>query len=212
MQAFTKHTGVAVVLDSPNIDTDQIIPKQFLKRIERTGYGDFLFFDQRYLADGSPNPAFVLNAPAAKGASVLIAGPNFGCGSSREHAVWALSDYGFRAVIAPSFADIFANNSFQNGLLTITMSEQEIAAIRSALETASETTIDLEAKTVRVGNQPALPFRIDEFRRDCLLRGLDEIGRTLLHEDQITSYERTRPAFKPVVGAEPAVGAYPFQG
>jgi 3-isopropylmalate/(R)-2-methylmalate dehydratase small subunit len=199
MQAFTKHTGIGVLIDSPNIDTDQIIPKQFLKRIERTGYGQFLFFDQRYLADGSPNPSFALNAPGAQNASILMAGENFGCGSSREHAVWALMDYGIRVVIAPSFADIFANNAFQNGLLTIVLDGTALSALRRAIATQARIEVDLEDLAIRVGSDIAIPFALNSFKRECLLRGLDEIGRTLLHETAITAFEKRRPDFLPCI-------------
>ena len=194
MRAFTQYTGTAVVMDVPNIDTDQIIPKQFLKRIERTGYGDFLFYNQRYREDGSANPVFPLNTSGGRGASVLIAGANFGCGSSREHAVWALMDYGFRAIIAPSFADIFASNSFQNGLLTISLEESMMQALRNSLAASSTITIDLETTAIAASGL-TIPFSIDDFRRDGLLRGLDEIGRTLQYEPQIAAFERARPAW-----------------
>ena len=194
MRAFTTHTGLAAVLDRDDVDTDQVIPKQFLKRITRTGYDDALFFDWRFLDDGSPNPDFELNHPAYEGASILIAGRNFGCGSSREHAPWALNDYGFRAIIAPSFADIFRNNCFQNGLLTITLDE---ADVRDLMEKAApgndyRPTVDLEAQTISDPAGGSISFEVDEFRRHMLLEGLDDIGLTLQHEDKIAAYERAR--------------------
>jgi len=192
MQKFTKHTGLTVPLYQPNIDTDQIIPKQFLKRIERTGYGEFLFYDWRFNSDGSLVADFVLNDEKYKGASVLVAGANFGCGSSREHAPWSLTDYGFQAVIAPSFADIFYNNSLKNGLLPVALSETEVAELarRAAAPAVCQITVDLENKTVTDNAGFTATFEIDEFRRDCLLNGYDDIGLTLLHEDKIAAYEQ----------------------
>jgi 3-isopropylmalate/(R)-2-methylmalate dehydratase small subunit len=191
MQPFRKHTGIAAPLDRVNVDTDQIIPKQFLKRIERTGFGEFLFYDWRRLPDGAPNPSFILNEPKLAGASILIAGANFGCGSSREHAPWALADYGFRAIIAPSFADIFTTNCFKNGLLTITLTEKVVAELmRRAQSTVPyEVTIDLESRTVSDNKGFSTSFTIDDFRRHCLLEGLDDIGLTLQHEPEIAAYE-----------------------
>jgi 3-isopropylmalate/(R)-2-methylmalate dehydratase small subunit len=199
MKAFTVHTGRVATLPRVNVDTDQIIPKQFLKRVERTGFGEFLFFDWRYRPDGSPDPDFELNRPAARGASVLVAGPNFGCGSSREHAPWALAEYGFRAIVAPSFADIFYNNCCQNGLLPVRLAESEIADVLRRAEAARdgyELTIDLEQQRVtdRAGFEAA--FAIDPYRRDMLLQGLDEIGRTLLEEPRIAAFERRRDAVR----------------
>jgi len=193
MQSFTVHTGIVAALPRDNVDTDQIIPKQFLKRIERTGYGDVLFFDWRYDRDGNPDPAFPLNAPRYRGATILLAGKNFGCGSSREHAVWALRDYGFRAVIAPSFADIFANNCLKNGVLTVALRPSEIAQLL-ALDAAGpyELKIDLEQCQVSGNGGFQTDFEIDPFSRTCLLEGLDEIGMTLKHEAEIARYERTR--------------------
>ncbi len=195
MQPFSVHTGRVAALPRANVDTDQIIPKQFLKRIERTGFGSSLFFDWRYLADGSPNPAFELNRPAAAGATILAAGPNFGCGSSREHAPWALGEYGFRSIIAPSFADIFYGNCCQNGMLPVTLPEPSVDAI---LERAGaggyEVTVDLEQRRVYDGSGFDERFTIDDYRRDMLLQGLDEIGKTLLQEDRIAAYERRRRA------------------
>ena len=187
MQAFTKHTGLVAPLDRANVDTDQIIPKQFLKRIERTGFGEFLFYDWRYLPDGQPNPSFVLNEPRYKGASILVADKNFGCGSSREHAPWALGEYGFRVIIAPSFADIFANNCFKNGMLPITLTEKQVQEImrRAQQQEGYELTVDLERQMIG----DSIPFSIGEFQRYCLLEGLDDIGLTLRHEDAIRAYE-----------------------
>jgi 3-isopropylmalate/(R)-2-methylmalate dehydratase small subunit len=194
MEKFTKHIGLAAPLYQPNIDTDQIIPKQFLKRIERSGYGEFLFYDWRFNSDGSLIPGFVLNDEKYKDASVLIAGANFGCGSSREHAPWSLMDHGFRAVIAPSFADIFYNNSLKNGLLPVALPETEVAELarRAASPEGCQITVDLENKTVTDNAGFSAAFDIDEFRRTCLLNGYDDIGLTLLHEDKITEYEQRR--------------------
>lgn len=192
MDKFIKFTGLAVPLFQANIDTDQIIPKQFLKRIERTGYGEFLFYDWRFKSDGTPNADFVLNDERYRGGAILIAGANFGCGSSREHAPWSLMDYGFRAVIAPSFADIFYNNSLKNGLLPIRLSEPEVADLADNARRIDNCslTIDLENKSIAdaVGFEAA--FEIDEFRRYCMLNGLDDIGLTLLNEKAISEYER----------------------
>jgi len=185
MKAFTKHTGLVVPLDRANVDTDQIIPKQFLKRIERTGFGEFLFYDWRYLPDGSPDPSFVLNEPRYKGASILVAGKNFGCGSSREHAPWALGEFGFRAIIAPSFADIFANNCFKNGMLPITLTTEQVEELMKR----QQLTIDLERQTIEDSSGLSFQFEVGEFQRYCLLEGLDDIGLTLRHEDLICKYE-----------------------
>ncbi len=192
MESFRQHTGIVIPIDRVNVDTDQIIPKQFLKRIERTGFGQFLFNDWRFTPDGKPNPEFILNAPRYKGASILLAAKNFGCGSSREHAPWALGDYGFRAVIAPSFADIFSNNCGKNGLLTVVLTESEVNKLmKRAKETEGyQLTIDLELKQVYDDKGFSASFEIDEFRRRCLLDGLDDIGLTLRHEAQITEYEQ----------------------
>jgi 3-isopropylmalate/(R)-2-methylmalate dehydratase small subunit len=199
MRAFTVHTGRVAALPRVNVDTDQIIPKQFLKRVERTGFGEFLFFDWRYRPDGSPDPGFELNRPAARGGSVLLAGSNFGCGSSREHAPWALAEYGFRALIAPSFADIFYNNCCQNGLLPVRLAEAEIAELFRRADAAPEgyaLTVDLERQRVTDGAGFEATFAIDPYRREMLLRGLDEIGRTLLEEPMITAFERGREAVR----------------
>ena len=194
MDAFTAHTGVVMPMDRVNVDTDQIIPKQFLKRVERDGYEDFLFFDWRFNADGSPNPEFVLNYPVYQGASVMVAGRNFGCGSSREHAPWALQQYGFRAIIAPSFADIFYNNCLQNGLLPVRLSEADVdrIMIRSKEVPGYQLTVDLEQRTVSDGQGFSAAFDLDEFKRYCLLNGLDDIGITLQEEDAISAFETQR--------------------
>jgi 3-isopropylmalate/(R)-2-methylmalate dehydratase small subunit len=192
MQPFTTHTGLVAAMDRANVDTDQIIPKQFLKRIERSGYGPFLFFDWRYLEDnGVPNPAFELNQPEVRGASILLARRNFGCGSSREHAVWAIENYGFRAVIAPSFADIFYNNCFKNGILPIRLSEEQVDDLfeRFARFPGYELTVSLEHLLITDNHGLSLPFTIDESRRHYLLNGLDDIALTLQHENKIAAYE-----------------------
>jgi 3-isopropylmalate/(R)-2-methylmalate dehydratase small subunit len=197
MQPFSRHSGRAVSLPRGNVDTDQIIPKQFLKRIERTGFGASLFFDWRYRPDGTPNPDFELNRPAAAGATVLIAGANFGCGSSREHAPWALAEYGFRAIIAPSFADIFFGNCCQNGLVPVVLPEghvQELFRRAAAAADGYDLTIDLVDRRVTDGQGFEAGFEIDEYRREMLLQGLDEIGRTLRNEAAIAAYERRRAA------------------
>ncbi|MGB6676303.1 MAG: 3-isopropylmalate dehydratase small subunit [Terriglobales bacterium] len=191
MKPIRIHKGRVAPLHRANIDTDQIIPKQFLKRIERTGFGEFLLFDWRRTGDGKHDPSFVLNHPRFACASVLVAGKNFGCGSSREHAVWALEDFGFRVLIAPSFADIFANNCAKNGVLTVVLSEEEVAEIarRAAEIDDYEITIDLEQCKVDDGHGLTAAFQIDEFTRHCLLEGLDDIGLTLQHESDIAAYE-----------------------
>src|SRR5256884_820462 len=191
MNPFRIHCGLVAVLDRPNVDTDQIIPKQFLKRVERTGFGEFLFYDWRFRADGRADPSFPLNEPRYRGASILIAGKNFGCGSSREHAPWALADYGFRAIIAPSFADIFANNSRKNGLLPVTLTDDEVAYLmkRAGESAGYELTINLEDKTVTDADGFLARFEIGDFERHCLLEGLDDIGLTLQHADAIDAYE-----------------------
>ena len=194
MKRFQKHTGLVAPLNRANVDTDQIIPKQFLKRIERTGFGQFLFYDWRYLPDGQPNPSFVLNEPRYQGASILIADKNFCCGSSREHAPWALSEFGFRAIIAPSFADIFANNCFKNGMLPITLTADQVAEImrRAQQQEGYQLTIDLERQTLEDSEGLSILFVVSEFQRYCLLEGLDDIGLTLRHEDAISAYEAGR--------------------
>jgi len=197
MKPFRIHTGKVVVLDRPNVDTDQIIPKQFLKRVERDGFGECLFHDWRYLKDGNPDPSFPLNEPRAAGVSILIAGKNFGCGSSREHAPWSLADYGFRTIIAPSFADIFANNCLKNGLLPVVLNEGDVSElIRRAAQTEDfQLTVDLEQKTVSDAQDFSANFPIPDFQRNCLLQGLDEIGLTLKHDALIASYEARRPTW-----------------
>jgi 3-isopropylmalate/(R)-2-methylmalate dehydratase small subunit len=194
MQPFTTHTGLVATMDRANVDTDQIIPKQFLKRIERTGYGPFLFFDWRYLDDGqTPNPSFELNQPQAAGATILLARRNFGCGSSREHAVWAIENYGFRVVIAPSFADIFYNNCFKNGVLPIRLTEDQVEQLfQKAAGGGYRLSVDLQACQISDAAGFSLPFAVDESRRHCLLNGLDDIALTLQHADKIAAFERSR--------------------
>lgn len=191
MKPFVKERGIVGCLDRANVDTDQIIPKQFLKRIERTGFGQFLFFDWRFKDDGSDNPDFELNQPEAKGASILLARRNFGCGSSREHAVWALEDYGLRVVLAPSFADIFFSNCFKNGVLPIQLSEARIDDLfaRAKQHSPYELCVDLENCTITDTFGLSITFDVQEFRRHCLLHGLDDIALTLENEDKITQYE-----------------------
>ena len=191
MNPFRKHTGLVAPLDRANVDTDQIIPKQFLKRIERTGFGEFLFYDWRYSPDGQPNPSFVLNESRYKGASILVADKNFGCGSSREHAPWALGEFGFRVIIAPSFADIFANNCFKNGMLPIALTTEQVQEImrRAQEHEGYELTVDLERQTIEDSQGLSILFVVGEFQRYCLLEGLDDIGLTLRHEDLIRAYE-----------------------
>ncbi|MEK6407181.1 MAG: 3-isopropylmalate dehydratase small subunit [Acidobacteriota bacterium] len=198
MQPFSKHTGLVATLDRVNVDTDQIIPKQFLKRIERSGFGQFLFFDWRLNADGSLKPDFELNQPRFHGATILLARANFGCGSSREHAPWALLDYGFRSIIAPSFADIFYNNCFKNGMLPVRLSEEQVEQLfeRVASSPGYELTVDLQRQWITDDLGLRFSFEVDPFRRECLLRGLDDIGLTLQHEDTICEYEARRVVFK----------------
>jgi 3-isopropylmalate/(R)-2-methylmalate dehydratase small subunit len=196
MQPFQNHTGRVVALPRANVDTDQIIPKQFLKRIERTGFGPCLFFDWRYLADGSPNPDFELNQPSAAGASILLAGANFGCGSSREHAPWALADYGFRVIVSTSFADIFYGNCCQNGLLPVVLERPDMDELfrRARAADGYELNVDLQERRIRDDAGFEAVFSIDEYRREMLLNGLDEIGKTLLQEPRIAAFERARSA------------------
>jgi 3-isopropylmalate/(R)-2-methylmalate dehydratase small subunit len=191
MNKFTTHTGIAAPLYQANIDTDQIIPKQFLKRIERSGYGEFLFYDWRFGADGLPNPEFVLNDPRFADASILLAGPNFGCGSSREHAPWSLMDHGFRVIIAPGFADIFYSNSIQNGLLPVVLDEADVTELvrKSRATEGYALSVDLENCEIRDGTGFKRNFNIDDFDRSCLLNGWDQIALTLLHEDRIAAFE-----------------------
>jgi 3-isopropylmalate/(R)-2-methylmalate dehydratase small subunit len=194
MQPFTKLTGIVAAMDRANVDTDQIIPKQFLKRIERSGFGQFLFFDWRFNEDGTPNPTFELNLPRNRGASILLARRNFGSGSSREHAVWAIEDYGIRSIIAPSFADIFYSNCFKNGTLPIALSEEQVEELfrRAASRSTYSLTVDLEECTVRDDQGFQASFQVEPFRRHCLLHGLDDIGLTLEHESKITAFENNR--------------------
>jgi 3-isopropylmalate/(R)-2-methylmalate dehydratase small subunit len=191
MEPFKTLTALAAPLDRTNVDTDQIIPKQFLKRIERTGYGDFLFFDWRRTASGDPNPEFELNNPRYKGAQILIAGKNFGCGSSREHAAWALSDFGFRCVIAPTFADIFFSNAGKNGIVLARLSEDQVAELLTKAETIPgyKLTVSLEDQTVTDDTGFKASFDIDPFRKFCLIEGLDDIGLTLRHESALDAFE-----------------------
>jgi 3-isopropylmalate/(R)-2-methylmalate dehydratase small subunit len=192
MEPFRSHTGRVVTLDRANVDTDQIIPKQFLKRIERTGFGQFLFFDWRLMENGQPNPDFELNRPEAAGSTVLVARRNFGSGSSREHAVWALADYGFRTILAPSFADIFYNNCFKNGLLPVVLDEATIDLMfaRAAAQPGYELTVDLQRQRVTDNQGLSGEFHVEPARRERLLHGLDDIAMTLQHEDKIEAYER----------------------
>lgn len=198
MIPFRIHTGLVAPLDRPNVDTDQIIPKQFLKRIERTGFGEFLFYDWRYLDNGLPDYSFVLNTSAYRDATILVTGKNFGCGSSREHAPWALLDYGFRAIIAPSFADIFANNCVKNGIATVVLTEAEVSELlRRAQETNGyRLTVDLERLVVEDDQGFSASFAMDGFRRHCLIEGLDDIALTLKLENHITEYEERRPQWR----------------
>lgn len=208
MQKFTLHTGLVAPMDRENVDTDAIIPKQFLKSIRKTGFGPHLFDAWRYLDTGEPdmdplsrkpNPDFVLNQPRYKGASVLLARKNFGCGSSREHAPWALDQYGFRAIIAPSYADIFFNNSFKNGLLPIVLPEAQVAQLfdEALAFTGYALTVDLERQVIVKAQGEEIPFAVEAFRKYCLLNGLDDIGLTLRHADKIKAFEAERLATKP---------------
>ena len=197
MQSFTKHSGVVAVMDRSNVDTDQIIPKQFLKRIERTGFGQFLFNDWRFLSDGTPDPSFELNRPEAEGATILLARRNFGCGSSREHAPWALADYGFRCVIAPTFADIFYSNCFSNSILPIRLSEEDVEQLFELAKAATasntgkyELNIDLNECTLFDDDSFQRSFEVEPFRRRCLLEGLDNISLSLKHTDEISAWEK----------------------
>jgi 3-isopropylmalate/(R)-2-methylmalate dehydratase small subunit len=196
MSGFKQLTGIAAPLDAANVDTDQIIPKQFLQKVTRSGFGKHLFHDSRFLDDAGeqPNPEFVLNQAPYDRAVILLARENFGCGSSREHAPWALADFGLRAIIAPSFADIFYGNAINNGMVPVRLSEEQVEALFQYVnaDKGAEITVDLEAQQVRAG-ELAFPFEIDEFRRYCLLNGLDNIGLTLQHADQIDAYEARQP-------------------
>ena len=198
MKSFIRENGLVAPLDRVNVDTDQIIPKQFLKRIERTGFGKYLFFDWRFLKDGStPTPEFELNQPELARASILLAGKNFGCGSSREHAPWALEDYGFRALIAPSFADIFYNNCFKNGILPVTLPEETVDMLfaRAREHGNYSLTVDLESQTISDTHGFSTSFTVDPFRRHCLINGLDDIALTLQHEPDISAFEARRPTW-----------------
>ncbi len=199
MDAFTTLTGIVAPLDRVNVDTDQIIPKQYLKTIKRTGLREGLFSDWRYAGDGNPQDGFVLNQPRYDGASILLARDNFGCGSSREHAPWALLDYGFRCVIAPSFADIFFNNCFKNGMLPVVLTSAEVDQLFTAVEPQPgyQLSVDLAAQTVTTPDGTSFHFDVDPFRKDCLLNGLDEIGLTLQKEADITAYEQRRKSEAP---------------
>jgi 3-isopropylmalate/(R)-2-methylmalate dehydratase small subunit len=189
VKAFRSVTARAAVLDRPDVDTDQIIPKQFLKRIERTGYGEFLFYDWRQ------DPDFELNRPGCNGARILLVGPNFGCGSSREHAAWALQDYGFDVVIAPSFGDIFFSNSIQIGLLPVTLPAEDVKALMASVgQDGAELAVDLESQTITDPESHVIGFEIDPFVRDCLLNGLDAIARTLQYEREIAAFEEGSPS------------------
>ncbi|GGK11739.1 3-isopropylmalate dehydratase small subunit [Caldalkalibacillus thermarum] len=194
MEPLIRHRGLVAPLDKVNVDTDQIIPKQFLKRIERTGFGQFLFYDWRYLDDGSPNPQFTLNETRYQGASILLTRHNFGCGSSREHAPWALLDYGFKVIIAPSFADIFYNNCFKNGILPITLDEKEVDQLfkRTLATEGYELTVDLEKQEIYDQAGWKTSFTTDPYRREMLLKGLDDIGVTELYAEEIARYEQTK--------------------
>lgn len=207
MDKFVTHTGIAVALNRANVDTDAIIPKQFLKSIKRTGFGEHLFDGWRYLDEGEPsmdctkrplNPDFELNKPEFKGGTVLVAGPNFGCGSSREHAPWALQQYGFKAVISSSFADIFFNNCFKNGFLPIVLKEEEVKEIFVLIDAKPgiEITVNLEQQTVSIAGK-SYSFNVDAFRKHCLMNGFDDIGLTLQHRDDIVAFEKNRLANQP---------------
>lgn len=194
MEPFVKHTGLAAPLDRPNVNTDEIIPARFLTTIKRAGFADALFANWRYLSDNQPNPDFVLNFPRYRGSSILVAGDNFGCGSSREHAPWAIREYGFRCIIAPSFADIFYNNCFNNSILPIALDEVLVKELFKEIEAQEgySLTVDLTAQTVTTPTGRVLSFEIDQFRRQALLKGLDNIGWTLSHDDEIAQYEARR--------------------
>lgn len=205
MQSFTLHSGVVAAMDRANVDTDQIIPKQFLKRIERTGFGQFLFNDWRFREDGTPDPQFELNQPESKGATILLARRNFGCGSSREHAPWSLADYGFRCVIAPTFADIFYSNCFSNGILPIRLSEEDVdqlferaKAAKSSNSGKYELSIDLNECTLSDGQGFQRTFEVEPFRKRCLLEGLDNISLSLQHTDEISAWENSH-GLSPIV-------------
>jgi 3-isopropylmalate/(R)-2-methylmalate dehydratase small subunit len=199
MEKFTTLTGVAAPMDMINIDTDMVIPKQYLTTIERTGLGRGLFHEMRYNADGSDNPDFVLNKPAYRNASILVTGENFGCGSSREHAPWALLDFGFKCVIAPSFADIFYNNCFKNGILPIRLPQEDVDKLMDDADRGANATIsiDLEAQTITGPDGGEITFEVEEFKKHCLMNGLDDVGLTMEHEGKITSFEDDRKVTQP---------------
>jgi 3-isopropylmalate/(R)-2-methylmalate dehydratase small subunit len=206
VEPFTTHTGLVAPLDRVNVNTDEITPARFLKTIKRTGFADALFANWRFLPDGKPNPEFVLNFPRYQGASVLLAGDNFGCGSSREHAPWSLREYGFRCLIAPSFADIFYNNCFNNGILPVTLDETTVEELFKDVEATEgyQLTVDLAAQTVTTPTGRVLRFEIDQFRKQALLQGLDNIGWTLSHGNEIAAYEARRKQEAPWLFAESA--------
>jgi 3-isopropylmalate/(R)-2-methylmalate dehydratase small subunit len=197
MEAFIQHKGLVAPLNRANVDTDQIIPKQFLKRIERTGFGDYLFFDWRFTANGELNPEFELNRPEYEGSTILLAGSNFGCGSSREHAPWALLDYGFKVILAPSFADIFYNNCFKNGILPINLPEETISLLFQKVEGTRGYSLQIDLENQRIIDESGLDigFKLEPFRREYLLKGLDDIGLTLEKEAEIREYETKRRVF-----------------
>ncbi|MCC7105211.1 MAG: 3-isopropylmalate dehydratase small subunit [Chloroflexi bacterium] len=205
MEPFRKHRGVLAAMNRVDVDTDQIIPKQFLKSIERTGFGKYLFDDWRHLPSGELDPNFELNRPEFQGASVLVAGRNFGCGSSREHAPWALQDYGFRAIISSSFADIFRQNCLQNGILPIELPEDAVQTLFQLAheEPGCSISVDLERQVVEADSGFNAPFQIDPYRRMMIMQGLDEIGVTLQREDKIAAFEATRPAWLPHTSQQP---------
>jgi 3-isopropylmalate/(R)-2-methylmalate dehydratase small subunit len=206
MEKFTRLTGVAAPLPMINVDTDMIIPKQFLKTIKRSGLGEALFFEMRYREDGSENPDFVLNRPAYRKAKILVTGANFGCGSSREHAPWALLDFGIRCVIAPSFADIFYNNCFKNGILPIVLPQADVDRLMDDAERGANAivTVDLESQTITGPDGGEIRFEVEPFRRHCLLHGLDDIGLTLEKEGRIAAYEKARASRFPWLGTPAA--------
>jgi 3-isopropylmalate/(R)-2-methylmalate dehydratase small subunit len=193
MKPFRRVSAPVAVLDRADVDTDQIIPKQFLKRIERTGFGEFLFFDWRLDEAGQPRPEFELNQPDAAGAKILIGGANFGCGSSREHAAWALQDYGFEVVIAPSFGDIFATNCLKTGVVTIALPADQLRTLIDSVGGGAFAEVDLERQLIVDPSGREIPFDFDPFQRECLLHGLDDIARSLLHEDRVKAYEASHP-------------------
>jgi 3-isopropylmalate/(R)-2-methylmalate dehydratase small subunit len=195
MRPFSKHTGLVAILDRVNVDTDQMVPKQFLKALTREGFGRVLFYDWRYLEGERPNPDFVLNHPRYQGASILIGRANFGCGSSREHAPWAILDYGFRVIISPSYADIFYNNCFKNGILPVTLPEARVDDLfrRTGVREGYQLAVDLETNMISDDSGLKIDFKIDPFRRECLLNGWDDIGLTLRFEDRIAAYEKAHP-------------------